>query len=151
KKYPSEGRRTVSWIWGALGDGNLVINFTHFTSDLRVEWCKSRARARRWQEDVILLKEEMRRVLMFLETEASLWSLRAVFRDGTTGEIEQEGLEAYAYQQAHQRLALKSHFEQLWAGVDDLLRTKANGMMSILFQLGLVGQEASEEVDVIKS
>ncbi|KAG1845839.1 hypothetical protein F4604DRAFT_1884248 [Suillus subluteus] len=57
-----EGRRQVSWIWmmdgvdcGDEGDDDGV----------RIEWCKTRARALRWSEEVELLREEMRRVLQF--------------------------------------------------------------------------------------
>ncbi|KAG2742314.1 hypothetical protein P692DRAFT_20811856 [Suillus brevipes Sb2] len=36
----------------------------------RIEWCKARARAMRWAEEVELLKEEMRRILQFFEWRA---------------------------------------------------------------------------------
>jgi hypothetical protein len=60
-----ESRRTLSWIWlnnteaGSLNDAGDDI--------LRVEWAKSRARSNRATEEVLLLLEEMRRVLLFLE------------------------------------------------------------------------------------
>ncbi|TFK60590.1 hypothetical protein BDN72DRAFT_779220, partial [Pluteus cervinus] len=135
KKRPSEGRRKVSWIWGALGDGNIGEDHVE---DLRVEWCKSRARARRWQEEVILLKEEMRRVLMFLDSEAKSWTLRSMYWTSKMGEDEQDGWRAYALQQAHIRLALKGHFESLWGGVDELLRLKTPGLLETLLRLGLI-------------
>ena len=45
---------------------------------LRIEWCRVRARAMRWSEEVLLLREEMRRVLVFLEWQATWWEKRAV-------------------------------------------------------------------------
>lgn len=41
-----------------------------------MEWCKSRARAQRWVEEVRLLEEEMRRILAFNETVAAIWDGR---------------------------------------------------------------------------
>lgn len=68
----SEGNRTLSWIWkargvGAIGDDNESI----LSEAFRIEWCKSRARASRWAEEVELLQEEMRRVAEFLSWHAA--------------------------------------------------------------------------------
>ncbi|KAG1851559.1 hypothetical protein C8R48DRAFT_750003 [Suillus tomentosus] len=43
---------------------------------VRIEWCKARARAARWSEEVDLLLEEMRRVLAYLEWEIGAWRSR---------------------------------------------------------------------------
>ncbi|KAG6885483.1 hypothetical protein C0992_005120, partial [Termitomyces sp. T32_za158] len=61
----SEGRRMISWIWKTLG----VVsddNSQDLHDVLRIEWCKSRAWAMRFSEEVELLTEEMERVLRFL-------------------------------------------------------------------------------------
>ena len=42
------------------------------------EWSKSYARTQRWQEEVGLLKEEMRRTLKFLKWKSSLWVVKSV-------------------------------------------------------------------------
>jgi hypothetical protein len=42
----------------------LSINLTFYLA-LRVEWAKAKARAARWEEEVVLLDEEMRRVIQF--------------------------------------------------------------------------------------
>jgi len=34
---------------------------------MRCEWVKSKARADRWNEEVLLIKEEMQRVLVYFE------------------------------------------------------------------------------------
>jgi len=44
-----------------------------FIPALHIEWAKSRARAQRWHEEVLLLKEEMRRVLVYFEYKVSWW------------------------------------------------------------------------------
>ncbi|TFK60138.1 hypothetical protein BDN72DRAFT_872951 [Pluteus cervinus] len=107
KEVASEGRRKVSWIWGTL-----VQPLKGYILDLRVEWCKSRARAKRWQEEVLLLKEEMRRVLAFLDFQASEWEDPA----------QKEGSRAYALQQAGIRRELKSYFQEMWKDVDKYIQ-----------------------------
>jgi hypothetical protein len=93
----TEGRRSLSWIWKSFGtasdseDENLQEcmfsmltahhHNTHVPEGLRVEWCKGRARALRWTEEVQLLMEEMRRVLVFLEWKAAFWEERASILD----------------------------------------------------------------------
>ncbi|KAF9023539.1 hypothetical protein BDZ89DRAFT_955587, partial [Hymenopellis radicata] len=64
---PGEGRRQLSWIWHALteigADDDVSTSSVH--EALRIEWCKARARKLRWQEEVELLLEEMRRIIEF--------------------------------------------------------------------------------------
>ncbi|KAG5635184.1 hypothetical protein H0H81_012123 [Sphagnurus paluster] len=73
-KCPSEGRRTLSWIWSKLGDlGEEADLLQH---DLRIQWCKSKARADRWREEVLLLLEEMNRVRRFFKHMAATWDSR---------------------------------------------------------------------------
>jgi hypothetical protein len=66
-----ETRRTLSWIWtsGTFTDDPENAN----DEILRAEWSKSRARAARAREEVLLLREEMRRVLEFLGWKARWW------------------------------------------------------------------------------
>ncbi|KAG0691527.1 hypothetical protein DFH29DRAFT_1010861 [Suillus ampliporus] len=63
-----EGRRQVSWIW--MMDG-VDCSDEGDNDGVRIEWCKSRARALRWSEEVELLREEMRRVLQFFAWQAA--------------------------------------------------------------------------------
>lgn len=44
---------------------------------LRIEFCRARARAHRWQEECILLREEMRRVEQFWAHAVKAWNERA--------------------------------------------------------------------------
>ncbi|KAM6489208.1 hypothetical protein JOM56_015378 [Amanita muscaria] len=116
----SEGRRMLTWIWRTRSVGK---SDSAAQEVLRIEWCKARARAHRWQEECILLKEEMRRVLQFFDSEISHWNALAAtanFGDQNTSEI-QEGWRAYAYRQAHIRAAMRSHCAQKWNGVTESL------------------------------
>ncbi|KAJ6459377.1 hypothetical protein C8R47DRAFT_1081340 [Mycena vitilis] len=72
-----EGRRSLSWIWysGPVTQTDVTADGT-LHEDIRVEWAKARARADRWQEELILLEEEMRRVLEFCSWKARWWEAR---------------------------------------------------------------------------
>jgi hypothetical protein len=74
-----------------------------------VEWARVKARKNRWEEEVLLLREEMRRLMRYLEWTVTTWeglarltSTRDDLEDATRA-----GLEAYAWQQAdrHRRLS----------------------------------------------
>lgn len=80
--------------------------FTNYGLALRVEWLKSRERAARWTEEVLLLQEEMRRVVAFLEWKAMVADKR----------IYKEGTRAYANKQAALYRRLQTHFRAQWHG-----------------------------------
>ncbi|KAI9568358.1 hypothetical protein HD554DRAFT_2205055 [Boletus coccyginus] len=44
--------------------------------DMHIKWCKARACTMRWREELELHLEEIRRVIMFMEWEADLWTRR---------------------------------------------------------------------------
>ncbi|KAJ7123325.1 hypothetical protein C8R46DRAFT_1238052 [Mycena filopes] len=91
-------KKVLSWIWtaaGALDDDEKALH-----ESLRVEWCRAKARKRRWEEEVLILREEMRRVLRYLEWQAAWWIARAAPRSTVAAPL-QAGLEAYARRQAH--------------------------------------------------
>ena len=103
-----ETRRTLSWIW---------LNQTTGSDDaaddiLRAEWAKSRARAARAKEEVLLLQEEMRRVLSFLEWKSRWWRSQAALRNVDSSLCE--GLKAYAYVQADLQDLLATNFRTTW-------------------------------------
>ncbi|KAM6497177.1 hypothetical protein JOM56_007650, partial [Amanita muscaria] len=109
---PSEGRRTFTWIWRTGSVGRI----------LRIEWCKARARAHRWQEECLLLKEEMRRVLQFFDSEILRWKGLASADDSYCSTADmQEGRNAYAHRQANIRIAMHDFCAQKWQGITDKL------------------------------
>ncbi|KAJ7601666.1 hypothetical protein DFH06DRAFT_939375, partial [Mycena polygramma] len=70
-----EGQRQLSWIWyTAPGSQDTADGKLH--RDIQVEWMRARARAERWREEVILVEEEMRRVLEFCRWKAQWWKDR---------------------------------------------------------------------------
>ncbi len=103
----SEGHCNLSWIWKTnlqggdegLQEGKQIVvlflqNLTIYPfTALRIEWCKSRARAQCWQEECELLTEEMRRVRVTFACYAQLWTTRTMLKD-------LPGAKAYAFRQA---------------------------------------------------
>ena len=131
--YP-QGNHMPSWIWrgaptsdDAVGGYNEGLFFLagHLASNLhcsyleyQLEWSKSYARSQRWQEEVELLKEEMRRTLEFLKWKSSVWLTKtSLTSDQSTSSALREGLNAYAYRQADVFLSLHDRFLSLWQGL----------------------------------
>ena len=108
-----ETRRTLSWIWTTK---SRTPNDDDETDDiLRSEWAKSRARANRCKEEVLLLREEMRRVLVFLEWKSEWWVERQELREGLLRDLD-EGLRAFAMGQADLQRRLAVRFREIWKG-----------------------------------
>jgi hypothetical protein len=84
-----------------------------------MEWAKSRARANRAREEVLLLKEEMRRVIEFLKWKSQWWLSKA--EDRPASDDLAEGLFAYSHKQARLHKGLSQHFRTIWqAPLQDL-------------------------------
>jgi hypothetical protein len=68
----------------------------------------------RWQEECLLLKEEMRRVLEFFDWEISRWNYRAEQNlDMKSAELK-EGSRSYAYQQANIGSIMREQCKKKW-------------------------------------
>ena len=86
-----------------------------------MEWSKARARRDRWKEEVSLLREEMRRVLVSLVWRSDNWR-----RKGDTKVISAltncpqllDGLHAYAERQARVFRDIHDHFLGIWKGFE---------------------------------
>ncbi|KAJ7236450.1 hypothetical protein B0H12DRAFT_1026895, partial [Mycena haematopus] len=74
RRLQREGERQVSWIWTSAG---LTGTDAELEDALRIEWTKAHARCKRWSEEVSLLDEEYRRVLVSFEHEAARWEKRS--------------------------------------------------------------------------
>ena len=85
-------------------------NTDDFT-DLRIEFCKTKARADHWREEVELLREEMERVKRFFKTRSLEWSSLASghFDVSPIDEAEIEGRCAYALEQSDQFDRMRDH------------------------------------------
>ncbi|KAF7373905.1 hypothetical protein MSAN_00602900 [Mycena sanguinolenta] len=113
----------MSWIWrtgltslaaAASTSEEAAVKATN--ESLRVEWAKTRARAHRWTEEVDLLEEEMRRILVFLQWRADWWREQKDRR--VVDEVEmKEGFAAYAERQAAIQEEMKARFTNDWKDV----------------------------------
>ncbi|KAJ7796028.1 hypothetical protein B0H14DRAFT_2391100 [Mycena olivaceomarginata] len=117
-----EKTRVISWIWqsagymgGAMGE--------QIYEGVRVEWCKAYARVKRWQEEVLLLQEEMVRCLRTLEWQASIWDARAASEHYTGSRVfsslHLQGAMAFAARQAAVRRKLATRFRRMWWSLTD--------------------------------
>ncbi|KAJ7220390.1 hypothetical protein C8J57DRAFT_1536868 [Mycena rebaudengoi] len=69
-----EAHKTLSWIWYNGGiTGTLCASDPQQQAAVNEKWCKARARVQRWQEEIVMLEEEMHRMLEF-----SLWQARGL-------------------------------------------------------------------------
>jgi hypothetical protein len=84
--------------------------------DLRCEWAKTKARADCWGGEVILLVEEMRRVIIFLSWKADWWREQGHGRTDVSNHLA-EGLQAYANKQSHVYRSLASKFANMWYNI----------------------------------
>jgi hypothetical protein len=84
-----------------------------FSSALRVQWAKAHARSRGWNE-VLLLKEEMRRVLVYFEYKAAWWVERGEAEGCKVTPELAEGLCLYAEDQSQLQHDLASNFSAKW-------------------------------------
>jgi hypothetical protein len=104
EKGVGDGRYAMSWIWGGHSgsevEGTDPVEREEVNEIIRHEWMTCRARADRWKEESVLLQEEMRRVIAFLEWKSSSWGEGVGSRsDSVTADI-QHGIDAYARKQA---------------------------------------------------
>ncbi|KAJ7019525.1 hypothetical protein C8F04DRAFT_975501 [Mycena alexandri] len=98
-----ETHRTLSWIWYGVSAKN---GDEKLHEALRVEWCKAYSRSKRWREELVLLEEEMRRMIEFGRWAEKRWIARAsawTVMLGMTTPISPEvaeGVRAYALEHA---------------------------------------------------
>ncbi|KAJ7874124.1 hypothetical protein B0H13DRAFT_1894675 [Mycena leptocephala] len=110
RNAPGTSRRLMSWIWtapGALDSGEERLH-----DSIRVEWVRAWARKVRWTEEVMLLREEMRRVLRYLAWQTEWWRERRALR--TIGLLRWAGAHAYALKQAAWHERLGGYFRMKW-------------------------------------
>jgi hypothetical protein len=96
----SSGKYVMSWIWLLRKAEKSDVSETEFNECMRVEWMKTRARMMRWQEEYLILQEEMRRVIVWFEWRASWWEQQATRRVNAKPDIL-GGISAYTYKQAN--------------------------------------------------
>lgn len=99
------------------------------TLALGAEWAKAKARADRWEEDVILLDEEMRRVLQFCTWKVSWWKEQASLRKDLPEPLA-EGLSAYSAEQADMEQMIHTAWTEKWASARQLAQPLLFGIVA---------------------
>ncbi|KAJ6463650.1 hypothetical protein C8R47DRAFT_992586 [Mycena vitilis] len=112
----SSKEKHFSWIWtegGGPGEDEVQLH-DFVVIAVRVEWSKAKARKERWEEEVELLREEMKRVLRFLRWRAQWWETRRGTRRTNVSQELRGGLEAYAARQAAGAREIARRFKTSW-------------------------------------
>jgi hypothetical protein len=115
----SNGRFEPSWIWlmkrlpQERGDNQTEEEFNH---SMRAEWAQTRARMCRWDEELLIIQEEMRRVLSFYEWRSAWWLEQANRRIALESSI-QSGVVAYAHKQSALCLRMAARCAEYWLPV----------------------------------
>ncbi|KIM71813.1 hypothetical protein PILCRDRAFT_24708, partial [Piloderma croceum F 1598] len=107
-----EGQHRPSWIW-FTGSVHEDADDPLTRAALRVEWAKAKVRADRWEEEVVLLDEEMRRVLEFCRWKVSWWAEQVPRREALPAPLA-EGLKAYAAEQADMEHRISLSWTAKW-------------------------------------
>ena len=107
-KEPNDKSTTNScyqplWIWLVphVGGPNVetTIREDKFNGTMQVEWSNARARMQRWNEELLIVQEEMRRVIVYLNWKVAWWRERSSLRDHEDETIL-SGVSGYAHKQA---------------------------------------------------
>ena len=99
----SESQFVQSWIWRTAPQDSASVDDPDLQTTLRVEWCKLQERTKRYEEEMELVAEEMRRTLVTFERNAQEWDSLATsppLGDSAISAKVVVGIAAYAYKQA---------------------------------------------------
>ncbi|KAJ6464311.1 hypothetical protein C8R47DRAFT_992066 [Mycena vitilis] len=112
REAPTGTTPVLSWIWTAPGALDNQEEALH--ESLQVEWSNAKTR---WEEEVELLREEMKRVVRYLEWETRTWEERAAESAARTDIAEgaRSGLCGYAMAHAADCRELSAHFVAEWS------------------------------------
>ena len=139
-RMAGEGYRVLSWIWkvqaGSMAHGSSSVDgemdgdvnkcefrecwrhsfsLSQVGADLKVEYAKSKTRVDRWEEEILLVAEEMCRTVDYLRWKAKWW-LTMAEQQCVEGDLK-IGLRAYAHRQAGQFEALADRFCLRWKNI----------------------------------
>jgi hypothetical protein len=102
----TKSRYEPSWIWlvplinqSSKTTSNSGMGEDEFNESMRVEWAKARARMMRWKEELLIVQEEMRRVIAYHGWKAMWWRDRGALRIQGDATVL-SGLSGYANKQA---------------------------------------------------
>lgn len=92
-----------------------------------MEWCKARARAQRYREELELVDEEMGRAIAFTKWRAEWWLKQIGLRKDVTAEVS-DGLAAYGREQS----AIEKERARVWDEEWLAVRARVRGVLAYL-------------------
>jgi hypothetical protein len=112
-------RYEPSWIWMVVQNPSSEFEVVEedFNDSMRVEWAKVKARAARWNEEFLIVQEEIRRVLVFFSWKSSWWVDQAARRIIDDDPALVDGIHAYAYKQAAIQSGMRDRCASHWLPV----------------------------------
>jgi len=115
---------------------------------MRIEWSRARARAHRWQEEALLLEEEMRRVLAFFTWKAQKWIDLAVSVQEEVLEAQESTFSTEVQRQIHSgKIAHAKQQASLYKAMGEYCRTRWKGLSDKL--LNLDGKDGNIMVEYV--
>ncbi|KAG6805782.1 hypothetical protein H0H92_014024 [Tricholoma furcatifolium] len=120
--------------------------------NLRIEWCKSKARADRWHEEIRLILAEMSRIKLFFLAMADQWAARTGVQicTGSYDDVATAaGRDAYAASQAAMYRSMSSYCASIWRHVPDFVALGYGRVIPIEIQSYEDGINEVEEVGTI--
>ena len=115
---PSRSRFVQSWIWTTAAHTSTSAEDPDLDAALRIEWCKAHEQAKRYEEEVELVVEEMRRTLVTFQLNACKWDERATSPPPSPPRpveaVAAAGVAAYAHKQADTQRKLIDVFIRDW-------------------------------------
>ena len=106
-----------------------------------MKWAKAMARADRWEEDVALLNEEMRRVLHFCKWKANWWAKQVLLYKGLDAPLA-EGLHTCAAKQADMEQQIHLAWSAKWVHARALAQPIIQGLFGETFVITTQDMEA---------
>jgi hypothetical protein len=100
-----------SWIWLVPRASIAEMEENEFNENMQVEWVKARARMMRWKEEVLIVQEEMRRVLAYQRWKATWWKEHIFLHSDPA---ISGGISGYAHKQAAICLQLAEQCAVYW-------------------------------------
>ena len=116
----SNSHYELSWIWLVQhmmhlspAQSEMHIREDEFNQSMCVKWAKARARKMRWKEELMLIQEEMRRVIVFHRWKADWWRDRASVQTHDD-QVVLSGISGYAHKQADICVCLAEQCAHHW-------------------------------------
>jgi hypothetical protein len=92
------------------------IHSNHLGPDLHIEWLKCCTRAARWNEEILLLEEEMHRAIQFCAWKMNWWEKQAHCQISIPSHLA-EGIAAYATEQATMEHCQLTSWSSSWSAI----------------------------------